>query len=904
MFSTLLKSMRHLGKLFLVGLLAVLVAVQVLALPASQANAAAVAQTLPNYSPTSRTVRPVAVHSTSGTVQNPNNVLSGTATLLQGTNSYIVLDFGKEVGGIVTLHFSAASDAGQQVGLAFSESSQYVGTASDASNGGSGADGAIYGAAVAGTNYTMPAAKLRGGFRYLTVFMSTSGWVHLDNVSLAISFAPGKANPAAYSNYFYSNDALLNQIWYAGAYTVQTNTIDPAQGRVWGPPASGWNNNAIVGVGSSVLSDGAKRDRTVWPGDMGISVPTQYVSTNDLVSTKNSLTTMYNAQQASGELPYAGPQVNFYGSDTYHLWTLLGTSSYYSYSGDLAYITSIWTKYKLGMTFITNKINGNGLLNVTGANDWARGGQGGENIAANAILYAVLVGGANLATAKGEAALASTYTSRAATLKAAANSRLWDAAQGLYRDNPASGTYPQDGNSLAVWYGLSDSSAKSLAIAQRLATRWNTYGAMTPEWGNNIGTFPGSMEVNAHFAANDDQNGLTLIRREWGYMLNSPLGTRSTFWEGFNANGTFAYGGAYMSLAHGWATGPTSALTFYVLGLAPETQLAQYRFIPHTGDLTSVEGRISMPQGAVNASWSHPNVNSFSSHLVSPAGTTGRVGVPKRGMSNVTVTANGTTVFANGASTGSVSGLSYAGSDVNYVYFSVSSGTWDFVETGGALPTTWTNCAAEGGTCSFSGTMTVRYGANGAYFYQNATGSIACTSAAFGGDPIYAVAKSCDYGSAGGPINTPTRTPTRTNTPVGPTPTPTRTATPGAGTWTLCASENATCSFSDTMVVRYGAGTSFFYRSATGSIACSNTAFGGDPIPGTVKQCHYSPQPPNNGWTLCAAENGTCSFSGTRAVGYGANGVFFYRPATTSIACTNAVFGDPTPNVAKSCYYK
>ncbi len=126
--------------------------------------------------------------------------------------------------------------------------------------------------------------------------------------------------------------------------------------------------------------------------------------------------------------------------------------------------------------------------------------------------------------------------------------------------------------------------------------------------------------------------------------------------------------------------------------------------------------------------------------------------------------------------------------------------------------------------------------------------------------------------------------------------------TGGTG-WTNCAAENGTCSFSGTMAVRYGANGSYFYRTATNSIACNNATFG-DPIFGTAKQCDYSPQPPNNGWTQCSGENGTCSFSGTRAVGYGANGAFFYRPATGSIACNNATFGDPIFGTVKACYYK
>ncbi len=825
-----------------------------------------------NYSPVSRTVQPVAIFATSGAVTDPQKVLSSAPTRLSGKNAYIVLDFGKEVGGIATLHFAAASTRDQSVGLAFSESSLYVGLNSDASNGGSGADGALIGAAVGGSSYTMPTDKLRGGFRYLTVFMHTDGWVDLDKVSLEITFAPDKADLSDYANYFSSNDALLNQIWYAGAYTVQSNTIAPTQGRVWGPPGSGWNNSAMIGVGISILADGAKRDRTVWPGDMGISVPTAFVSTNDLVSTKNSLSTMFNAQQTSGELPFAGPAVNFFGSDTYHMWSLLGTSTYYTYSGDLAYIKSIWPKYKLAMSFITNKIDANGLLNVTGRADWARSAQDGENIAANSILYAVLLGGANMAGAVGDPALAQTYNVKAAILKTAANTSMWVASQGLYKDNPSSNLYPQDGNSLAVWYGLTDSAAKSITLTQKLATRWNAFGATTPEWGNNIGTFPGSMEVNAHFAANDDQNGLTLIRRQWGYMLNSAIGTKSTFWEGFNADGSFAYGGPYMSLSHGWATGPTSALTFYVLGLAPETQLTQYRFIPHPGDLTNVEGRLTLPQGAVEASWSHPDANTFSSHLESPAGTTAKVGVPTRGMSDVTVTANGTTVYAHGASTGSVTGLSYAGSDLNYVYFTVQAGTWDFKELGAALPTAWNSCGAEGAVCSFSGIRTVRYGANGAYFYQNATASVTCTTPSFGGDPAYGVVKSCDYGAT-------------------------------TDTWASCADENGTCSVSGPSVVRYGAETSYRYRAVTDNIACNSNAFGGDPIFGVLKRCDASPQPPEHGWTLCAGENNTCSFSGVKAVAFGARRVPL--PDRHHQYCMqHHGFGDPILNTVKSCYYK
>lgn len=196
--------------------------------------------------------------------------------------------------------------------------------------------------------------------------------------------------------------------------------------------------------------------------------------------------------------------------------------------------------------------------------------------------------------------------------------------------------------------------------------------------------------------------------------------------------------------------------------------------------------------------------------------------------------------------------------------------------------TAWTRCASEGGTCNFSGTRQVRYGNGSTFFYKTATTSLACTNAVFG-DPLPTQAKYCDFAAD-----------------VAPAPAP----APAPDGWTRCATEGGACAFSGTRQVRYGAGTTYFYKSATTSIACTNAVFG-DPLPGQAKNCDYGPAstPPASSWIPCAAENGTCSFSGTRQVRYGAGTGYFYKSATASIACTNAVFGDPLPTLSKSCDY-
>ena len=59
-----------------------------------------------------------------------------------------------------------------------------------------------------------------------------------------------------------------------------------------------------------------------------------------------------------------------------------------------------------------------------------------------------------------------------------------------------------------------------------------------------------------------------------------------------------------------------------------------------------------------------------------------------------------------------------------------------------------------------------------------------------------------------------------------------------------------------------------------------------------------TPAPPTTGtttWTACATENGTCNFSGSAQVRYGANGLYSTKTLTGPVSCNNGIFGDPAP---------
>lgn len=270
------------------------------------------------YAPSSRVVSPKSVIPSQNSANS--SPFTGTAKLL-GNGSQLILDFGIEVGGLVSFNYSATGPG--SVGLAFSEAKNWIGEWSDSSNGGfKGPDGAIYANfSVPGEgSYIMPSKSLRGGFRYLTLFLisNDTATVELSNINLEIGFQPTWSNLRAYQGYFHSNDELLNRIWYGGAYTLQTNLVPVDTGRQVPFVRNGWANNGTLGPGDTIIVDGAKRDRAVWPGDMGIAAGGSFYSIGDLSSIKNALQTMYDNQDAStGAFPEAGPPLLQKGSDTY-----------------------------------------------------------------------------------------------------------------------------------------------------------------------------------------------------------------------------------------------------------------------------------------------------------------------------------------------------------------------------------------------------------------------------------------------------------------------------------------------------------------------------------------------------------------------------------------------------------
>ncbi|KAI1423630.1 alpha-L-rhamnosidase [Xylaria sp. FL1777] len=601
--------------------------------------------------PTTRVLRPVSIYQTGGDVQNAAALLtpSGTdaqsnrSTTFSGNGSYVTLDFGKNIAGGVSFHVDAVSGLNDSIGFTFSESSMYVSAQyCDAVQDGAFDLPQWFNNTTPG-HYEAGHEFQRGAFRYLTVVHNSTESISLSNVTVYWAASPEMANPAAYTGYFHSDNEKLNRVWYAGAYTNQICSADPTTGVSLGAPFAGWYYNYTVSNGSSVLLDGGKRDRVVWPGDIVISGPSIFVSTNSLEPIRNAIDSLFLYQEADGRLPAAGyPLAQLFAwSFTYHCHTLNDVYDYFMFSGDTDFLASLWEQYKLGMNYPLQFIDSSGLANVTTISDWGRGGMSGHNIEANAILFYTLKNALKLAAIMNDTSESKNWELSAAGIPIAANNLLWDDSVSLYRDNDtitigsSATSYPQDGNSWAVIGGIANGK-RAVAISDALKARWiRPYGAPAVEAndGDTISPFATGFELQAHFMAGHPDYALELMEFMWAdYMLDNPNMTNSTFIEGFGHDGTPLYpvynNDPRVSHAHGWSTAPTSMLTFYAGGLTMTSVAGKtWKVSPALGGLKTVEASYETPLGSFVVSWTN-NTSGLSGTFEVPNSTTGEINIP------------------------------------------------------------------------------------------------------------------------------------------------------------------------------------------------------------------------------------------------------------------------------------
>ncbi|CAE6476153.1 hypothetical protein ACGC1H_003221 [Rhizoctonia solani] len=620
-----------------------------------------------SFSSESRVHTPVSVLFANGTISHATTIVAPEAyrshlppTTLHGLSAALTLDFGKNIAGIPTITFGEDSQPGEVFGMAFAESKQFISRTSDRAMDFFVDDGALFHTIKLGgfEEWTPQYRHMRGAFRYMTLFLNSTGTVSITNVRCFNNMMPHWEDLRDYGGFFYSSDEFLNKIWYAGAYTIQLSTIPSTTGRGHDHfmERYGYDNSAPAGSGYAVLTDGARRDRTVWAGDRAISTTAQHYTLNDANTSQTGLEWLFAQQDPlTGQMPYAAPPIDEWGSDTYHMWSMIVLYDTYFYAGgDKEWLlqprlhvsgeeVSLWQAAQRAIDFSIKKLNAGpesqgkpGLLWVDHKLDWGRVDQGGYNLAANCIFVRALERMSQLAQDLGEAEKVPLWMELSNNVKHAINSELWEEAQGMYKDNTTSTLLPQDGNSLAVWFGVADSQVKATRISSGLKRNWNEYGAVAPESPGMISTFISGFELIAHSEAGESQRAIDLIRLLWGYVWNAPYGVQSSLIEGYYKDGRChypfqAYDPSYISHAHPWASGPSIVLSRNVAGLSfTNSKHTTWSVIPEAQvDLDYAVAGVSSPDGRLLTSgWSMTSPWSLELAIKAPTGTRGVVGVP------------------------------------------------------------------------------------------------------------------------------------------------------------------------------------------------------------------------------------------------------------------------------------
>jgi hypothetical protein len=175
--------------------------------------------------PKSRTLHPVSVHSSNGSVTTPEHLttssLSNSTTIFQD-DSAAAYDFGINIAGIVTLNIASVSNQDQHIGVTFSESSLWVSNASSDATADAGKDETLWFHVTGPGRYTAPREKERGGFRYMTLVHNGPGSVEVSGAEVHYTPMPHWEDDAIrnYTGYFHCdgmyqfsvNDSLAKRL--------------------------------------------------------------------------------------------------------------------------------------------------------------------------------------------------------------------------------------------------------------------------------------------------------------------------------------------------------------------------------------------------------------------------------------------------------------------------------------------------------------------------------------------------------------------------------------------------------------------------------------------------------------------------------------------------------------------
>lgn len=462
-------------------------------------------------------------------------------------------------------------------------------------------------------------------FGWIHVRSFTSAW-HITGIRIVCQI-----KPTNYNGSFACSDSMLTRIWYTGAYTVKLNNLKDY-------------------LGAILMYRG---DRFSWTGDAHPAQAASMVAFGNFDFVKKNI--LYTSTQSNGIRSYA-------------LYWVLSLIDYYKYTGDTITLKSLITNAcgKLNDAYSAYGTNPN--LEYYGWDERLGAGFEHPNITEPQNAYKMLSirvwkEFAEAMGTFGRTDLRDKYTSYAnEKITAIRKNASWYQSFGLHAGTDA------------VTTGLLSSVEKKAIYENSFTDKVNRV---------SYSPFNQYFVIQAFAQLNKYDDALSSIRDLWGGQIRYG-GT--TFFEDYRPSWNAIIHTndpvpnnqcGFTSLCHPWGAGVTKWLSEEVLGIKPTSPgFATFDIIPHLGrTLTSVSGKTPTSLGDIQANF---DISTGNCSVTSPAGTIGRIGIPKAEKTITSIKVNGS--LAWDGIFNSVVGIGGANEDSMFVYLTgVQPGTQSIV---------------------------------------------------------------------------------------------------------------------------------------------------------------------------------------------------------------------------------
>jgi alpha-L-rhamnosidase len=438
------------------------------------------------------------------------------------------------------------------------------------------------------------------GFRYVTFPVNS-------NIILKEISAVNRHYALTDEGQFECSDALLNQIWNAGRFTLKLCSQDTYMDTPW-------------------------REQTQYiAGDSRYLLKYAFYASglsSEFLSRYNILSGAWSQRwMADGSIRSRYPTDWLIGEGTsgylvdYELEWVIMLGEYYRYFGNKDLIRQVYPNLvKLMGKFETLIGNDHGVLSdvpgwiVLDHPDTYPMDQQKEITALNCLYYGALQQATLLAkTVLNDQVQSKKWNTAALDLKQNIKKWFWSPDQKLYADSYGSKQFSQQTQVFALMYGLVDNADRTQVT--RYIKSQDRHSEMSFAYYVLYSIFDP-----------EDKWALDYIRKYWGDQMK--LASFNGGWqEGWNVE---EWTGDIGSTSHAWCSGPTALLPQKVLGVEPTTTgWKEFRIAPNPGDLTWAKGVVPSPVGDIPVSWTR-NDRQFNLMVEVPAETKAIISLPGR----------------------------------------------------------------------------------------------------------------------------------------------------------------------------------------------------------------------------------------------------------------------------------